>query len=254
LKGENDDKNVSEPEETQGAMKTISTSITAAFKLLVTKKMLLIAPLFMYSGFELSYFSGVHPTTVGNSKNMADSSSAVGMAGLFVGIGEVLGGGIFVFGAKMMENISRTKILMGFAINDEYQNSFFFFSCCLLHIAAYGLSLCNYPFSANLDATDNPPTWEIFSETSREVAIAIAFLLGLGDAGVNNVIYTSITKGFPEDTTSAFALMKVSVLIINANSFLLLVHSKCHLRDLLLHQRRYQSFYDDLDTCFFSCS
>lgn len=191
LKGENDDKNVSEPEETQGALKTISTSITAAFKLLVTKKMLLIAPLFMYSGFELSYFSGVHPTTVGNSKNMADSSSAVGMAGLFVGIGEVLGGGIFVFGAKMMENISRTKILMG---------------CCLLHVAAYGLSLCNYPFSANLDATDNSP--EIFSETSREVAIAIAFLLGLGDAGVNNVIYTSITKGFPEDTTSAFALMK----------------------------------------------
>jgi len=193
LKGENDEKNVSKPEESQGALKTISSSIKAAFKLLVTKKMLLIAPLFMYSGFELSYFSGVHPTTVGNSKNMADSSSAVGMAGLFVGIGEVLGGGIFVFGAKMMENISRTKILMG---------------CCILHIAAYGLSLCNYPFSANLDATDNLPTLGIFSETSREVAIAIAFLLGLGDAGVNNVIYTSITKGFPEDTTSAFALMK----------------------------------------------
>jgi len=191
LKGENDDKNVTG--ESQGALKTISSSTVAAFKLLVTKKMLLIAPLFMYSGFELSYFSGVHPTTVGNSKNMADSSSAVGMAGLFVGIGEVLGGGIFVFGAKIMENISRTKILMG---------------CCILHIAAYGLSLCNYPFSANLDATDNLPTLGIFSETSREVAIAIAFLLGLGDAGVNNVIYTSITKGFPEDTTSAFALMK----------------------------------------------
>ena len=128
---------------------------------------------------------------------------------------------------------------------------FVFFSCCLLHVAAYSLSLCNYPFSANLDATDNSP--EIFSETSREVAIAIAFLLGLGDAGVNNVIYTSITKGFPEDTTSAFALMKVSILIINVDSFHLLVHSKCHLRALLLHQRRYKSFYDDLDTCFFSC-
>lgn len=117
LQGENETKN--EPEEPQGAMETIVSSIQAAFKLLVTKKMLLIAPLFMYSGFELSYFSGVHPTTVGNSKNMADSSSAVGMAGLFVGIGEVLGGGIFVFGAKMMENISRTKILMGFEIKEE---------------------------------------------------------------------------------------------------------------------------------------
>lgn len=95
----------------------------------------------------------------------------------------------------------------------------FSLSCCILHIAAYGLSLCNYPFSANLDATDNLPTLGIFSETSREVAIAIAFLLGLGDAGVNNVIYTSITKGFPEDTTSAFALMKVSILLINVNSF-----------------------------------
>ncbi|CAG5112232.1 Oidioi.mRNA.OKI2018_I69.chr2.g6471.t1.cds [Oikopleura dioica] len=192
LQGENE-KKTSEEEEPQGAINTITSSIQAAFKLLVTKKMLLIAPLFMYSGFELSYFSGVHPTTVGNSKNMADSSSAVGMAGLFVGIGEVLGGGIFVFGAKMMENISRTKILMG---------------CCLLHIAAYALSLLNYSFSANLDPTDNPPSLGIFSETSRQVAIAIAFLLGLGDAGVNNVIYTSITKGFPEDTTSAFALMK----------------------------------------------
>lgn len=180
-------------EESEGAVKTIIVSIKAAFALLITKKMLLIAPLFMYSGFELSYFSGVHPTTVGNSKNMPDSSSVVGMVGLFVGIGEVLGGGIFVFGAKLMENISRTKILIG---------------CCTLHLVAYALSLMNYPYEANLGSTDNLPSMGLLQETSRTVAIAIAFLLGLGDAGVNNVIYTSITKGFPEDTTSAFALMK----------------------------------------------
>ena len=98
-------------DESTGRM--VLNSIVNAFKLLFTKEMVLIASLFFYSGFELSFFSGVFTTAVGNSNNLPDSSSTVGLVGMMIGIGEVIGGGLFVFGGKLMDKIKRPHLLMG---------------------------------------------------------------------------------------------------------------------------------------------
>ena len=59
---------------------------------------------------------------------------------------------------------------------------------------------------ANQDATEDAPA--VLELPSKYLALVTAFLLGLGDAGVNNVIYTSITLIWKDDTVSAFGLMK----------------------------------------------
>ena len=73
--------------------------------------MVLLIGIFMYSGFVLSFFSGVYPTSIGNSNLLENSMSVVGLVGLSVGFGEVLGGGLFVFGSKFMSKI-KTPILL----------------------------------------------------------------------------------------------------------------------------------------------
>ena len=52
----------------------------------------------------------------------------------------------------------------------------------------------------------------VLAEPNRILAILVTFLLGVGDAGVNNVIFTSVSQVWKDDTASAFGLMKESVL------------------------------------------
>ena len=92
-------------------MTTIILSIKASFLLLATKNMILLTSLFLYSGFVLSFFSGVYPTAIGNSGTMPNAMAIVGLNGVFIGIGEVLGGGMFVFGSKIMNKVP-TNILL----------------------------------------------------------------------------------------------------------------------------------------------
>jgi len=84
--------------------------------------------------------------------------------------------------------------------------TFCFFSCFVLHFAAYALVIVNLPLIANVEATDDLPM--VLEKTNRNLVIVTAFLLGLGDAGVNNVIYTTISSVWHEDSAPAFALMK----------------------------------------------
>jgi len=64
----------------------------------------------------------------------------------------------------------------------------------------------NIPKTANQDETLEAPA--VLEIPSKNLALITAFLLGLGDAGVNNVIYTTITSIWKDDTVSAFGLMK----------------------------------------------
>ena len=61
----------------------------------------------MYTGFTMSFYAGIYPTAVGNSKLMPNAMAIVGMVGIFTGIGEVSCGGLFVFGSKFMNKIPR---------------------------------------------------------------------------------------------------------------------------------------------------
>ena len=42
-------------------------------------------------GLELSFFSGVYSTCVGNTRKLPSSKALVGMSGMLTGVGEIIG-------------------------------------------------------------------------------------------------------------------------------------------------------------------
>ena len=57
--------------------------------------------------------SGIYVTSVGNTNQMPEHTRMLGLVGAFIGLGHVIGGGIFVFGSKLVEKISRVMLLNG---------------------------------------------------------------------------------------------------------------------------------------------
>ena len=90
----------------------------------------------------------------------------LGLAGAFIGLGQVLGGGIFVFGSKLVEKISRVTLLNG---------------ALFLHLSAFAFVIMNIPANANISASDDVGL--LFDIPNRTLALATATMLGLGDAG-----------------------------------------------------------------------
>ncbi|XP_019722077.1 UNC93-like protein MFSD11 isoform X1 [Hippocampus comes] len=67
-----------------------------ACKMLVTKEMLLLSLSIAYTGVELTFYSGVYGTCIGAMTGLgADAKSLMGLSGICVGLGEILGGGVF---------------------------------------------------------------------------------------------------------------------------------------------------------------
>ena len=97
--------------ENESTLTIIINGIKNSFSLLLTMDMILIAPLFLYSGFSLSFFSGIYTTSVGNTKLLEGAASMLGLVGVGIGLGQVVGGGIFVFGSNILNKLSRTILL-----------------------------------------------------------------------------------------------------------------------------------------------
>ena len=82
-----------------------------AFRLFITPQILLLSMTFIYTGLELTFFSSVYPTSIGNTEKMGDFRKRyVPLAGICIGVGEVLGGVIFVILA------SKTKAFAGWPV------------------------------------------------------------------------------------------------------------------------------------------
>jgi MFS family permease len=191
-----------EQKENESSITIIINGIKNSFSLLLTMDMILIAPLFLYSGFSLSFFSGIYTTAVGNTKLLEGAASMLGLVGVGIGLGQVVGGGIFVFGSNIINKVSRTILLN---------------ICLFIHFGAFVCIYLNIPKTANQDETSDPPA--VLETPNKNLALFTAFLLGLGDAGVNNVIYTTITFIWKDDTVSAFGLMKCLQSSASAISF-----------------------------------
>lgn len=75
---------------------SLMRSITQPFRLLTNKHMLLIIPASMYNGLEIAFFTSIYPTSVGFTEAFGgDTRKLVGLAGIVIGVGELIGGLVF---------------------------------------------------------------------------------------------------------------------------------------------------------------
>lgn len=149
--------------------------------------------LFFITGLALSFFSGVYGASIGFTNAIGRSAKQlVGLNGVFLGVGEVLGGVAFGLLGKRSAKWGRDPIvIIGF----------------IIHIISYFLVFMNLPDVAVFGDTDEVA---YFNPPIPSVAMLCSFLLGLGDACFNTQIYSMLGGVFAKNSAEAFSIFKFS--------------------------------------------
>lgn len=122
------------------AQQTPKQAFISAVRLFLTKRMMLLSIAFIYTGLALSFFSGVYGASIGFTNAIGESAKQlVGLNGVFLGVGEVLGGVSFGLLGKRTAKWGRDPIVVaGF----------------IIHIISFLLIVMNIPDAAPFGDTD----------------------------------------------------------------------------------------------------
>lgn len=189
-------------EERQHCCKIALFAFKEAGKLFITKNMLLLSVLFLYTGLVLSFFSGVYGSCIAFTLKIHETpKEIVGLIGISIGVGEILAGAIFgIFGKQTGKRGRHIIVVSGLAF----------------HIVTFILVLVNIPNKApfgdttDISLIDPPQIW---------IALVAAFLLGFGDACINTQIYSMLGGVYAEQSVGAFSLFKFNQCVSAAASF-----------------------------------
>ncbi|XP_046937266.1 UNC93-like protein MFSD11 isoform X2 [Lynx rufus] len=152
---------------------------------------------------ELTFFSGVYGTCIGAvNKFGTEEKSLIGLSGIFIGIGEILGGSLFGLLSKNNRFGRNPVVLLGI----------------LVHFMAFYLIFLNMPGDAPIAPVEGTDS-TAYIRSSKEVAIFCSFLLGLGDSCFNTQLLSILGFLYSEDSAPAFAIFKFVQSICAAVAF-----------------------------------
>lgn len=193
-----------------GSSKPID-ALVDAFRLFKTKKMFILNIVFIFTGFELGFFSGVYGSAIGFNKQFGtQAKELVGLNGIFIGVGEITGGALFgIFGKWALKFGRDPAYLLGY----------------LVHMLAYFLIFINLPQDSPMHETDGFS----YIHSSAVLALFCSFLLGFGDGCFNPQIISLLGSLYPQNSAPAFAIFKFIQSIATAASFF-------YSQNLLLYQ------------------
>ncbi|XP_039595704.1 UNC93-like protein MFSD11 [Polypterus senegalus] len=183
-----------------------------ALQVSVKKEMLLLSPSISYSGLEMTFFSGVYGTCIGAMNLLGDDAKGlIGLSGIFLGIGEILGGGVFGMLNKCSRFGRNPVVLLGL----------------ITHLLAFYLIFLNIASDAPI-APEEGTNQQAYMSPSTEVALLCSFLLGFGDSCFNTQLLSIVGFTFPQDSAPAFAVFKfiqsISAAVAFSYSNYLLLH------------------------------
>uniref|UniRef100_A0A8C5GHD7 Major facilitator superfamily domain containing 11 n=1 Tax=Gouania willdenowi TaxID=441366 RepID=A0A8C5GHD7_GOUWI len=181
----------------------VTESLIHACKVSVTKEMLLLSFSIGYTGLELTFYSGVYGTCIGAMTRFGeDAKSLIGISGICIGIGEILGGGIFGLLNKNNRFGRNPVVLLGL----------------VTHFVAFYLVFLNIASDAPL-APEAGTNREAFITPSVGVALLCSFLLGFGDSCYNTQLLSIVGFLFRDKSAPAFAVFKFIQSIMAALAF-----------------------------------
>uniref|UniRef100_A0A3B5KBZ5 UNC93-like protein MFSD11 n=1 Tax=Takifugu rubripes TaxID=31033 RepID=A0A3B5KBZ5_TAKRU len=166
-------------------------------QLLKDKTIVLLSPSMAYSGLELSFYSGVYGTCVGATAQFgAAAKGLIGISGIVVGVGEIVGGGLFGLLCK----------------NNRFRRTSVVFLGMVVHFVAFYLIFLNTP-------DDAPVVFSTATQKDVSIALLCSFLLGLGDSCFNTQLYSILGRVYAEDSMPAFAIFKFVQSVFAAVAF-----------------------------------
>uniref|UniRef100_A0A667XED5 Major facilitator superfamily domain containing 11 n=1 Tax=Myripristis murdjan TaxID=586833 RepID=A0A667XED5_9TELE len=156
------------------------------------------------TGLELTFYSGVYGTCIGAMTRFGqDAKSLIGVSGIFIGMGEILGGGLFGMLNKCNRFGRNPVVLLGL----------------ITHFVAFYLIFLNIASDAPL-APEAGTDLQAYINPSVGVALLCSFLLGLGDSCFNTQLLSIIGFMFRDNSAPAFAVFKFIQSIMAALAFL----------------------------------
>lgn len=174
-----------------------------ACRISVTKEMLLLSVSIGYTGLELTFYSGVYGTCIGAMTRFGtDAKSLIGISGICIGVGEILGGGVFGLLNKNNRFGRNPVVLLGL----------------ITHFVAFFLIFLNIASDAPL-APEGGTDLQAFLTPSVGVALFCSFLLGLGDSCFNTQLLSIVAFMFRDNSAPAFAVFKFIQSIMAAVAF-----------------------------------
>ncbi|KAM7534346.1 hypothetical protein Aperf_G00000117950 [Anoplocephala perfoliata] len=185
------------------SLETVKSTIVASLRLCKSLVMLAILLATCFTGLNLTFYSGVYGTCLSRMKVFGkNAKSYIGLSGIFIGVGEVIGGLLSTLGSSRI----RPVFFMIFG----------FLSAILSAILAFLM----IPSEAPIHETPMVS----YIEPTVYVAMLIAALLGLSDTLWATQICAIIGKIYPTDvdsvvTAAAFALFKFIQSVTSAVAF-----------------------------------
>ncbi|XP_029946163.1 UNC93-like protein MFSD11 isoform X2 [Salarias fasciatus] len=185
------------------AIQDTKSELATILQLLKTKTMLLLSPCMAYSGLELSFYSGVYGTCIGATAQFgAAAKGLIGISGIVVGIGEIVGGGLFGLMCK----------------NSRFRRTSVVFLGMVVHFVAFYLIFISIPSDASVVFETNTQRTPYLTP-SVSIALLCSFLLGLGDSCFNTQLYSILGHVYAEQSTPAFAIFKFIQSVFAAVAF-----------------------------------
>ncbi|XP_026208310.1 UNC93-like protein MFSD11 [Anabas testudineus] len=185
------------------AMQDAKSEFNTILQLLKTKTIQLLSPCMAYSGLELSFYSGVYGTCIGATTQLGEGAlGLIGISGIVVGIGEIVGGGLFGLLCK----------------NNRFRRTSVVFLGMVVHFVAFYLIFLNIPDDAPVVFKTTTQTTPYLTP-SASIALLCSFLLGLGDSCFNTQLYSILGRVYAEQSSPAFAIFKFIQSVFAAVAF-----------------------------------
>ncbi|KAK0405417.1 hypothetical protein QR680_017982 [Steinernema hermaphroditum] len=176
-------------------------TLGSTFYLMKTKKMLLLAFAFGFTGFETTMWTGVFPTTISYTQRLGSNTNAlIATYAIATGTGQIIGGFVFGILGEQTKRFGRHNIVL---------------SGMVLHLITFLLIFVNFPAEASLGKTDKGG----FIEPSILLAMLSGFLLGLCDSIWNTQLYAFLVDNYKTQSSQAFALFKSYQALCAASAF-----------------------------------
>lgn len=185
------------------ALQDTKSEFKTILQLLKTKTILLLSPCMAYSGLELSFYSGVYGTCIGATAQFGLAAKGlIGISGIVVGVGEIVGGGLFGLLCK----------------NSRFRRTSVVFLGMVVHFVAFYLIFLSIPNDASV-VFETTTQMIPYLTPSVSIALLCSFLLGLGDSCFNTQLYSILGHVYAEQSTPAFAIFKFIQSVFAAVAF-----------------------------------
>ncbi|XP_064178484.1 UNC93-like protein MFSD11 [Anguilla rostrata] len=185
------------------AVNEAKSELRTMLQLFQTRVILLLSSCMAYSGLELTFYSGVYGTCIGATTHFGKKAkSLIGLSGILVGIGEIVGGGLFGLMCKHNHFRRTSVVILGM----------------VAHFIAFYLIFLSIPNDASV-VVKTSTQHEPYLVPSVPIALLCSFLLGLGDSCFNAQLYSLLGCVFAEKSAAAFNIFKLIQSLCAAGAF-----------------------------------